>query len=326
MPSPDAAVGLVQYPLAPGATDSAIGDPLLEGLASWFQVWLNQDLNPKLQNINGMTGAMAVTPGNVFYWNPFARPHAMFLRGKQDGKATAGLPVWAPLTNFLTGTIATLGASLVLCTEGGETGASGTAPSLQTNTQVSGATTWAYLGPISAGVPKVPALFLWRDGSKPGSFSTLLDIRETQVKVAWVWNSLLLPGTWTDRYGIYTQVDASLQRAMSIGHHPNVQADSSIAVLLGLAKDGIWITKSEYLLIGPIVSPGGPADQPITRGFPAVVITMTAQEGIQLPTNLPSEQPADLQLGINVVDDTDPRGPLTVLNEVVPAGPYADDT
>jgi hypothetical protein len=337
MPSPASNVGPQQYPFPPGALDSAIGDPVLEGIASYVMTWLATDLNPKFANLNG-SAPVAVLPSSVFYYDPFKRPSAFFVRGLQDGTSVSGITTWAQGITVTAGQYVLVGAApvgnapdtriVVLYTQGGVTAATGSGPvapqlGIDANAQADGSAICGYLGPASNGIPKLPALFVWRESGKMDNWSTVQDLRTSVVKVAYVANQILVPGAWEDRYGFFPAVEGVLMRSFSIGHHPQHQADQSIAVLLKLAGLGIVVGPSKFELVGPIPGATG-ADQPGARGFPAVTLSMTIYEEIGLPTA--TEQPGDLQVGINVVDDGDPRGPLNVLDRVFPAAPLEEDT
>jgi|SRR6185437_5757716 len=330
MPSPAAKLGPQAYPIPPGNTDSALADPVLDGLLNFANIFLSGDLNPKFANLNGTPG-VAVLPGALHRWNPLGRPNAMFLRSRQDGPETSGLPAWAPDTVFAEDSLATIGVTtpgtgnLILCTQGGRTGAA-PGPTGATNAMVDGSAVWAFIGPVANGVPRVPGLWCWRESSVMKSWSTLMDYRLSTIKLAWIWNQLLLPGGWEDRYGVFGAVEGSFQRAFSLEHHPDHFADAALDVVLGLCGMGVDFQGSAPMLIGPVPVPGGAQDQPAVRGFPAIVCTLQVSEGIGMPTPLPSEQPMDLQTGLNIVDDSDPRGPLHVLDAVVPAGPTEKDT
>lgn len=71
MPTNSGTVGGVDYPLAAGTADTAIVDPLVDGLLAYFAHWLNEDLNTKLANIAGITDE-AVPTGSTYGIDPKA--------------------------------------------------------------------------------------------------------------------------------------------------------------------------------------------------------------------------------------------------------------
>jgi hypothetical protein len=320
--------------------DSAFGDLVVEGIAAYVNVWLATDLNPKFQNRNGMAPVAVIA---THYYDPFKRPSAFFVRGLQEGTGVSGYATWSQGLTVSAGQYVLVGPApignapdtriVVLYSTGGTTSLVGSGPlppqasdpTFNANHQTDGSAICGYLGQAKDGIPKLPALFVWRESGKVENWSTVQDLRTSTVKVAYVANQILVPGAWQDRYGFFPSVEGTLMRAFSIGHHPQHEADQSIAVLLKLAGLGIMAGQSKFELVGPIPGATG-SDQPALRGFPAVTLSMTVYEEIGLPTPAPNEQPGDLLVGINVVDDGDPRGPLDVLDRVFPAAPLEDDT
>lgn len=83
MPTATSTVGPLDMPLPAGATESAVDDPTLSGLARYLAFWLNLDLNTKLANLPG-TSSTAVPVDNVFLWDP----GKYFVRGRGDGASS----------------------------------------------------------------------------------------------------------------------------------------------------------------------------------------------------------------------------------------------
>jgi hypothetical protein len=94
MPTYDSAVGALELPLAPGAQDTPIDDPVVAGLGDYLRFCIRYDLNQKLANLRG-TSADAVPAGNLFGWNPL-EPSATFLRSRGAGQPSPlpALYVW----------------------------------------------------------------------------------------------------------------------------------------------------------------------------------------------------------------------------------------
>ncbi len=84
-------VGAIVLPLAAGAVNTAIGDPLVSGLLDYLSFCLADALDAKLANLHG-TSPHAVLPKNRFRWDP----SSYFVRGHQDGAGSPfpALYVW----------------------------------------------------------------------------------------------------------------------------------------------------------------------------------------------------------------------------------------
>lgn len=71
MPNNNGSVGGVDYPLAAGTADTALADPVIDGLLGYFAHWLNADLNAKLANMTGVADE-AVPSGSTYGYEPKA--------------------------------------------------------------------------------------------------------------------------------------------------------------------------------------------------------------------------------------------------------------
>lgn len=260
MPQADSTVGALLLPLAPGAQDTAVPDPLVDGMLAYLAHWLNADLSAKLTSLRGAS-PVAVPTGNLYPWDPTTRPSALFARGKGDG-----------------------------------------------------------------GASPLPGLFCWRAGSKRANYSTLMSCREVQLKVAWISELAVLPASWEDRAGILPAAEAVIVRAVDIGYHPAYQGGASIGVLLGLCRWGVIFASAQSFVFAP--TPAAGADQPTVRGYPALVATLTAWEGIGQPTPTAAEaEPRDMMVEATIVGELgEVQDGVTVMTRVVPAPPEEGDT
>lgn len=182
----------------------------------------------------------------------------------------------------------------------------------------------------------LPALFVWRGKSKRARWSTMTLARQQEVKVAWIFDQLVLPEGWQDRYGVLSGADSCIERAICIGHHHLHRDDANIGLLLGLCGFGLLFEGAEQAVLSPTPSPSGQG-QPKVRGYPALLATLTAWEGIgfqgsadaQTGANAPGSPgpagaPMDLQVDIGVGDD--PFDPLVIRQAIFPGPPAEGDT
>lgn len=257
-------VGPQVFPLVPGAPDSPIQDPLLDGLLGFCKAAISSDLDAVLANLRG-TSPVAVRTTAVLPWDPMRKPSPLFLRGIQAGQ---------PVDQVL------------------------------------------------------PALYAWREGSMRYPLSMLHGARKVDIRLAYIFDELTIPGAWVDRYGIDGAVSGSIERHLDIGWHPAWQGGATLGVALNLTGPypGIWFERDFPMqLVGAIAGATG-TDQAVTRGFPLKIVQISAIEGFGFPTPTPAEeQPQDITTGISVFEG-DPLDGVLVFTGVTDAAPHEEDT
>ncbi len=174
----------------------------------------------------------------------------------------------------------------------------------------------------------LPALYAWREGSVRYPLGMLQGARKVDVRIAYIFDELTIPGAWVDRYGIDGAVSGSIERHLDIGWHPAWQGGATLGVALGLAGPypGIWFERDMPMqLAGGIASPTG-QDQTVIRGFPLKMIQLSVVEAFGFPTPSPAEeQPQDITTSVNVFGN-DPLNAVRVFERVTDAAPHEEDT
>jgi hypothetical protein len=140
-----------------------------------------------------------------------------------------------------------------------------------------------------------PSLYCWWSGrSTQERYSLVKSMRRRELGVCWIFEELTLPGALIDRHGLRGAVDAAIQSAIDLGHHPAYSYNGGplgthIAVSLGLSGAGVRYEGGTQGMMAPIPGQGaanaglqtGRADGHVVRAYPSVQVTLNVWEQIR---------------------------------------------